>query len=165
MNRPFESRIRAIRRYVAPLVTPEGVVAVKMTVKETVSDKQPNPIYSVETIETAKPALDAPQSGIERAPVDRNAPQAGFNSKIVAALNIVKNGASKVVDEAGEPLVSWHGTPSRFTVFDASRKGERDSGDLGKGFYFGSETLGEMYRSHNPGQRGRGYNIPALRVR
>jgi hypothetical protein len=30
-------------------------VAVKMTVKETVSKKQPNPIYSIQTLEIAKP--------------------------------------------------------------------------------------------------------------
>ncbi|MBL8247275.1 MAG: hypothetical protein JNK95_02770, partial [Candidatus Competibacter sp.] len=101
-----EPTIRAIRRYVAPMVTPDGVVAVKLTVKETVSDKQPNPIYSVETLETAKPALDAPQSEIERAPVDRNAPQAGFNAKVVQILNTVNNGASKVVDANGEPLAT-----------------------------------------------------------
>lgn len=45
--------------------------------------------------------------------------------------------ASKVLDENGEPLVVYHGTPNHgFTVFDAKRQGERDPGDFGKGFYF-----------------------------
>lgn len=45
--------------------------------------------------------------------------------------------ASKVVDENGEPLVVYHGSPHYgFTVFDKARMGERDKGDFGRGFYF-----------------------------
>ena len=46
--------------------------------------------------------------------------------------------ASKVVDENGEPLVVYHGTGERFTVFDRSLIGENTSNDgiWGKGFYF-----------------------------
>lgn len=77
-----EPTIRAIHRYVTTMATDDGVVSVKMTVKETTSEKQPNPIYSVETIETAKPALEAPE-GIEREPgQNRNSPQAGFDPNI-----------------------------------------------------------------------------------
>ena len=49
----------------------------------------------------------------------------------------IEENCSKVVDENGEPLVVYHGSPNfGFTVFDKSRKGERDRGDFGKGFYF-----------------------------
>ena len=46
--------------------------------------------------------------------------------------------ASKVVDENGEPLVEYHGTGERFTMFDRSLIGENTSNDgiWGKGFYF-----------------------------
>lgn len=45
--------------------------------------------------------------------------------------------ASKIVDENGEPLVVYHGSPHYgFTVFDKARRGERDKGDFGRGFYF-----------------------------
>lgn len=43
--------------------------------------------------------------------------------------------ASKVVDENGEPLVVYHGTPNNFDVFD---KGKQKLGQLGKAFYFTS---------------------------
>lgn len=77
-----EPTIKAIHRYVSAMIVDGEVLAVKMTVKETVSDKQPNPIYSVETLETTKPALEAP-FGIEREPgQDRNSPQAGFSSNV-----------------------------------------------------------------------------------
>ena len=44
--------------------------------------------------------------------------------------------ASKVIDENGEPLVVRHFTDEEFTKFDISFFGQRDPGDLGKGFYF-----------------------------
>ena len=43
--------------------------------------------------------------------------------------------ASKVVDENGEPLVVYHGTPNKFTVFERDRNPE-DEGVYGKGLYF-----------------------------
>lgn len=42
--------------------------------------------------------------------------------------------ASKVVDENGEPLVVYHGTPNEFTVFRNTQ--QNDAGWLGKGYYF-----------------------------
>ncbi len=41
--------------------------------------------------------------------------------------------ASKVVDENGEPMVVYHGTPNDFSEFAKEKQKE---GDLGKGFYF-----------------------------
>lgn len=80
-----EPTILAIHRFVAPMITTQGnVIAVKMTVKETSSPKNPNPLYTIQTIEIEKPALDAPQGGIEWATDDnRNTPQASFSNRIV----------------------------------------------------------------------------------
>lgn len=45
--------------------------------------------------------------------------------------------ASKVVDENGEPMIMYHGSPNEFSAFDPSRIGETtDSGFYGIGFYF-----------------------------
>jgi hypothetical protein len=79
-----EPTIAAIQRFVAPMVTADGsVVAVKLTVKKTVSPLQPNPLYTIETIDVQKPALGAPLSGIEREPgQNRNSPQAGFSESV-----------------------------------------------------------------------------------
>jgi len=53
---------------------------------------------------------------------------------------------SKVVDADGRPLVVYHGTSEKFTSFDPERKGARDPGDYGKGFYFtASKANAEMY--------------------
>jgi hypothetical protein len=49
------------------------------------------PHRGVESIDVMKPALDAPQSGIERAPGrDRNAPQAGFSANVTRTLENFK---------------------------------------------------------------------------
>jgi hypothetical protein len=44
-------------------------------------------------------------------------------------------GASKVVDEKGEPLALYHGTRGDFTSFDLSKFGQTDGGSWGKGIY------------------------------
>ena len=44
-------------------------------------------------------------------------------------------GESKVVDEAGKPLVVYHGTPSEFEVFDYDKIGTNGTSE-GVGFYF-----------------------------
>ena len=49
-------------------------------------------------------------------------------------------GVSKVVDENGEPLVVYHRSPNKFNIFDVNKIGSTtDSGQYGKGFYFGKE--------------------------
>ena len=46
---------------------------------------------------------------------------------------------SKVVDENGEPLVVYHGTKNKFTIFDLDKVGTKtDTGMWGNGFYFSS---------------------------
>lgn len=45
-------------------------------------------------------------------------------------------GDSKVVDASGKPLVVYHGTNANITEFKSAKKGARDPGFFGKGFYF-----------------------------
>ena len=48
--------------------------------------------------------------------------------------------ASKVVDENGEPMVVYHGTPNEFWSFDKDKIGStNDPGFWGEGFYFTSQ--------------------------
>lgn len=60
--------------------------------------------------------------------------------------------ASKVVDENGEPLAVYHGTPNEFTVFRNTQ--QNDAGWLGKGYYFyGVERESLGYIGRNGGYR------------
>lgn len=45
-------------------------------------------------------------------------------------------GSSKAVDDAGNPLIVFHGTNAEFDTFDDSFFGKTDEGFAGKGFYF-----------------------------
>ena len=56
--------------------------------------------------------------------------------------------ASKVVDENGEPLVVYHGSSNKFSIFDKNSK-QRSSLTkiLNKGFYFSNEHIAEQYSS------------------
>lgn len=50
--------IAAIHRYYVPMETPDGrTVNVKMTVKETTGSNEPNPLYTVETLEVEPPSV------------------------------------------------------------------------------------------------------------
>ena len=67
-------------------------------------------------------------------------------------------GDSKIVDDAGKPLLVYHGTPrDEFTAFDPSAVGtERDAGFYGEGFYFSpSEDIAEGYAETEDGEFGR----------
>jgi hypothetical protein len=70
--------------------------------------------------------------------------------------------SSKIVDENGEPKVVYHGTAKKFDEFDPARKGQRDPGDYGLGFYFAERSMADMYRKYNSGQRGRGQLMPVF---
>lgn len=59
---------------------------------------------------------------------------------------------SKVVDDAGQPLVVYHGTASAFEAFDPGRTGQGDPGFLGSGFYFGdNKSIARSYAMMRPG--------------
>lgn len=59
--------------------------------------------------------------------------------------------ASKVVDENGEPLIVYHGSPKKFTNFSFETFGENsDAGSMGKGFYFTSyKSYADRYRKNS----------------
>ena len=44
--------------------------------------------------------------------------------------------SSKVVDDNGEPMVVYHGSPNEFTIFDTSKIGSSTGTSDGRGFYF-----------------------------
>lgn len=80
-----EPTIKAIHRLAIPMRTTDGrAVTVKMLVKETSGPNEPNPLYTIETVEVG-PGLDAPQNGIESTPgQNRNMAQPGPESDIAA---------------------------------------------------------------------------------
>ena len=81
----------AVHRYIAPLVTEDGVRAVKMTVKETAGKRAPNPLYTIETMEV-EPGRWAPHSGIEPVPGQGlHTGRPGSNPEVGALLDSVKS--------------------------------------------------------------------------
>lgn len=95
---PGDSHV-AIHRYVAPLVTPRGVRAVKMTVKET-RGTQPNPLYTLETMEVegVKPGSVPydPKVQASAEAKDLHAAPPGFSKEVGALLNAVKEAHDKL---------------------------------------------------------------------
>jgi hypothetical protein len=60
--------------------------------------------------------------------------------------NNLRNDVSKVVDENGEPLVVYHGSDSKFTVFDIKNREQLDLSKLvGKKHFFSSEKSVAKY--------------------
>jgi hypothetical protein len=51
-----EPTIAGIHRFVAPMQTPDGGVAVSILVKETTHPGQPNPLYTIEALDILRPA-------------------------------------------------------------------------------------------------------------
>lgn len=72
-------------------------------------------------------------------------------------------GASKVVDEQGQPLVVYHGTVSDFDRFDAERIGANFSMSRG-GFFFVSNKEAAWNYAHAAASPG-GVPVPALKPR
>lgn len=53
---------------------------------------------------------------------------------------------SKVTDESGRPKAVFHGTRKDFDAFSKEKIGSNlDTGDWGRGFYFGNEKLANLY--------------------
>jgi hypothetical protein len=69
-------------------------------------------------------------------------------------------GDSKVVDEAGAPMVVYHGTASDFDSFDAGKVGAAiDSGKLGEGFYFSQSNMWAESYAKNAAKKGGAANV------
>ncbi len=61
-------------------------------------------------------------------------------------LSILQTDTSKVVDENGEPLVVYHGSPNRFFAFDTKKIGSSTGTSDGRGFYFTTDrTYADSY--------------------
>jgi hypothetical protein len=98
--------IAEIHRFVAPMIMPDGeVLAVKLTVKETTGPNEPNPIYSIETIDVEKPVRKAPtNAGIERVMDKSTHPTDGLSSNVVALVEKVKRAARIVREPSGNKI-------------------------------------------------------------
>ena len=101
-----------------------------------------NKIYSIEAIdveEIKKPAGQLEDDSIK----SPRSPIADFDTKIEtlydSAKGILEN-SSKIVDENGEPMVVYHGSPNEFAIFDENRVGTNAGGN--GAFYF-SESADE----------------------
>ena len=80
-----EPTIKRIHRFVAPLITPDGVRAVKMTVKETTHPDTPNPLYSIEAIDLVKSERPSHLSEISgHSDGTEHAPQSDFTDDTLA---------------------------------------------------------------------------------
>ncbi|MER9628386.1 hypothetical protein [Mesorhizobium sp. M0296] len=69
-------------------------------------------------------------------------------------------GKSKVVDDNGEPMVTYHGTQANFDAFQPSKAGRLDSGFLGEGVYFSSNPDTANYYANSGVDEGQNV-IPA----
>lgn len=69
----------------------------------------------------------------------------GKDSKLIS---ILQTNSSKVVDENGEPMVVYHGSPYKFTKFNPNRIGYSTGTADGRGFYFTTDkTFAEAYKT------------------
>lgn len=93
-------------------------------------------LHEVELVDALKEKVNGLRSGL--ADNGEGGPSIDFMMSVAQTIyGVNENSVSKVVDENGEPMVVYHGTPHYgFTVFDIGKFGERDGGHYGKGFYF-----------------------------
>lgn len=150
------NNLAAIHHYVAKAQTDDGDVYVHFTIREDKS--QSNSVHaatvsSVDVYKTSAGILPGNNLATSSAPFT--------DDKISYFLGGVK-GASKVVDENGEPLVVYHGSLSKdITEFKKDLIGSRYAYDE-KGFFFtSSPSLGEDY-AHSEFSRDYGKVYPVF---
>jgi hypothetical protein len=74
-------------------------------------------------------------------------------------------GDSKVVDEAGAPLVVYHGTAGDFDAFDIRKAGAAiDAGKLGEGFYFTQDPRWASRYAENAAKADGAPSVAAVHV-
>lgn len=128
MNR----HIKAVHHFEIPMPFDGKVLRVKMLVKETGQSHQNNPLYTVAAVEIAKPASLRGDADAQESRARGPAPPAGFVDRFAQMVAAVKgDGASKVLDDNGEPLVVYHGTLADVPAF------QQQSG-ADAGFHFGT---------------------------
>ena len=166
-ERTAESRINpdiTIHRVYGAVRIGDDIYRVKVTLKEHRDENRPNSPHSYEAtkIELLAGTL-----------VSANGSNPNTNNSISTA-NLLKgveksyesgkyllDDYSKVVDENGEPMVVYHGSPNEFSTFDEDMIGENtDSGFYGRGFYFatteeeargyGKHVIPAFLNMHNP---------------
>ena len=108
--------IHAIKRFACPARINGELAYVYMTVKET--KLYGHRIYTLEldTIEKLGGNLDDHFKEMLNP-----TPSGVILQKLKEKVNTFFENSSKIVDENGEPLVVWHGTPERFNVFDRTK--------------------------------------------
>lgn len=90
-DRDGEATIKGVHRFYAPLVTERGVLAVKMTVKETTAPGNLNPLYTIETMEVEPDRWASPDGEIERdTDQDRPSRRPGPGSDVGSLLGAIK---------------------------------------------------------------------------
>ena len=118
--RDGNTNIKRYLKFYAPLYM-DGLYAVKITVKE-LSGNNGNRMYSIEGLDITK---ESEYRGQSRGSKENSIP-ADYSDSVnnfVKKLREVKGKVSQVVDENGEPLVVFHNTPNKFTVFKPSERG------------------------------------------
>lgn len=75
-------------------------------------------------------------------------------------------GNSKTVDSHGRPIPMYHGTDSDFDVFDATKRGQKDHGFYGSGFYHSADPeTASAYATYDEPDATPGANVMANYVR
>lgn len=139
-----DPNIKAIHRFFTPVLIDGKAMMAKMTVKETVQDARPNPLYTVEAVSFEELKNPAAQWVGEIAEADGIDPRTTRSAGLVESMaqNVQQfntANVSKVTDpETGEPMVVYHGTTGDFDSFDNKKTGANDRGLWGKGHYFAS---------------------------
>lgn len=140
--RDGNTNIKRYLKFYAPLYM-DGLYAVKITVKE-LSGNNGNRLYSIEGLDITK---ESEYRGQSRGSKENSIP-ADYSDSVnnfVKKLREVKGKVSKVVDENGEPLAVYHGTP-KFDRFNIFKKGS--GGYLGPAIYFTNlKTYAQKYEN------------------
>lgn len=123
--------IGAVQHYKVPMPFDGDVLLVKMMVKQFIDPEKGNRLYLVQAVEIENAGIvgeDPVVSGQFQSGVSaESSPPSGVNQRLVQMIEAVKGGASKVVDDNGDPMVVYHATLADFTGFEAGREAENSS--------------------------------------
>lgn len=98
-----DTNFKMIHRLFSPFIYDGEVYIAKLTIKELVSKKEDNPLYSVEALEIKKASRvwNATAISKETSNILTSFPQEALGCIVTSLLNDVNN-CSKVIDENGE---------------------------------------------------------------
>lgn len=139
--RDGDSNIKQYLKFYAPLYMDGGFYVVKITARELYSG---NKLYSLEGLDIIE---ESEYRGQPRGSKE-NSISADYSDSVknfVKKIREVKGNVSKVVDENGEPVAVYHGTP-KFDRFSIFKKGS--GGYLGPAIYFTNlKTYAQKYEN------------------